>query len=151
MREVWDCRSFEEIICKFSMGCQSWSKWPICSSNKNVAEMEEIYSAIICNATKFWTNLQSTNKSFVFPYSPSIIGPKTQKLCSHYKKQLALVFSIINQSTARLVLIQFTLSKSKHLAKCLKAFPSNRKAFPIQNSCKLDSLGFQGSSENISI
>ena len=24
-----DCQSFEEIICKFAMGCQSWSKWPI--------------------------------------------------------------------------------------------------------------------------
>ena len=29
--EVSDCTSFEEIIWKFSMGYQSWSKWPTCS------------------------------------------------------------------------------------------------------------------------
>ena len=28
--ELWDWTSFEEIICKFPMGFQSWSKWPIC-------------------------------------------------------------------------------------------------------------------------
>ena len=28
--EVWDWTIFEEIILKYSMGCPSWSKWPIC-------------------------------------------------------------------------------------------------------------------------
>jgi hypothetical protein len=43
-------KSVEEIICKFSIGCQSWSKWPICDgffgnhekSSENISYRDEI-------------------------------------------------------------------------------------------------------------
>ena len=43
---MFDCKSFEEIICKFSMGCQSWSKLPICTLS------EIIYLALALRRSK---------------------------------------------------------------------------------------------------
>ena len=102
--EVWDCKRFEETICKFSMGCQSWSKWPMYFTQYNMSYVLLLWNCLFAFTYKAINQFDSKNSNFIYwkgadfvPCHDALHTGLHVKCSGHYPKRylLSLLFCFV--------------------------------------------------------